>query len=234
VGPAAPSRPRRAGRAGLSLKGRALQWLAQREQSRVELRRKLMPYALDAALVAQSDGASSEPGLPDLHDAPDAFDACEPCGPGSATGNVKAPDPSAARASAAEQVEALLDWLQANRYMSAERFVESRVHARAGRFGNLRIRHELKQHDTVLGDEAAQALRDSELERAKAVRERKFAAWPENASERARQARFLAGRGFSPETIGRALRPAAGGADRANPGDCTANIGHAGADHRPE
>jgi NAD(P)-dependent dehydrogenase (short-subunit alcohol dehydrogenase family) len=46
-------------------------------------------------------------------------------------------------ANPAEEVEAVLDWLQAQRYLCEERFVESRVHARASRFGNVRIRREL-------------------------------------------------------------------------------------------
>ena len=47
----------------LSLKGRALQWLAQREQSRSELRRKLMPHAVAEAEVAGAAAAAE--GLPD-------------------------------------------------------------------------------------------------------------------------------------------------------------------------
>ena len=153
-----------------SLRARALRWLAQREQSRVELRRKLLPYAL------AEDAAAAEAGI------------------------------APAEVPPAVRVEAVLDWLEAHQYLSQERFVESRVHARSARFGNLRIRQELKQHQAELAPEAARALRDSELQRARAVRERKFEAWPANAAERARQARFLAGRGFSPEVIGRALR----------------------------
>lgn len=158
-----------------SLKARALRWLAQREQSRVELRRKLLPYALaeDAAVVADENA--------DM-------------------GSVRTVVPPA------ERVEAVLDWLEAHQYLSQARFVESRVHARSARFGNLRIRQELKQHQVELAPEAASALRETELQRARAVRERKFDGWPANAAERARQARFLAGRGFSPEVIGRALR----------------------------
>jgi len=38
------------------------------------------------------------------------------------------------------------------------------------------------------------------------VRSRKFAAPPSDAASRAKQARFLAGRGFSPDVIQRALR----------------------------
>jgi len=41
------------------------------------------------------------------------------------------------------EVDALLDALAAQGLLSAERFVETRIHARAARFGNLRIRHEL-------------------------------------------------------------------------------------------
>ena len=152
-----------------SLKGRALQWLAQREQSRSELRRKLLPHA-----VAETE-AAAEPDLQTPELTPTA------------------------------RVDALLDWLEAHNYLSHERFAESRVHARAPRFGNLRIRQELKQHQVALSADAAQALRDSELQRARAVLERKFAAAPANQAERARQARFLAGRGFSPEVIARAL-----------------------------
>ncbi|WP_371262164.1 regulatory protein RecX [Rhizobacter sp. Root404] len=124
----------------------------------------------------------------------------------AATGD-GATDPEA-RASAAARVDAVLDWLETHNYLSQERFVESRVHARSARFGNLRIRQELKQHQVALGADAAQALKDSELARARAVRERKFPMWPADAAERARQARFLAGRGFSPDVISRALRGA--------------------------
>lgn len=153
-----------------SLKARALQWLAQREQSRVELAAKLLPHAVAEA------GAAEAAGL------------------------------LAAELPPAAQVEAVLDWLEAHQYLSQERFVESRVHAREARFGNLRIRQELKQHRVALPPEAAQVLRDSELRRACMVRERKFTELPTSATERARQARFLAGRGFSSEVIGRALR----------------------------
>lgn len=164
-----------------SLKARALQWLAQREQSRSELRRKLMLHALaEDALRAAGEG--------------DAGGAAPSGGDGP---------PAAAR------VDALLEWLEAHRFLSQERFAESRVHARAPRFGNLRIRQELKQHQVVLSAEAARALVGTEAARAAAVRERKFGALPATPAERAKQARFLAGRGFSPDAIGRALRRSA-------------------------
>jgi len=106
------------------------------------------------------------------------------------------------------QVDAVLDWLELHQYLSQQRFVESRVRVRAARFGNLRIRQELAQHDVVLSLEAERSLAESELERARAVWARKFTAPPSSASERAKQVRFLAGRGFSAEVIHRLLRAA--------------------------
>lgn len=175
------------GRPPRSLKSRALQLLAQREQSRVELRRKLLVHA--RAEDAEALGLNRA-------DAVDAADQVQSAGP-----------------RALERVEAVLDWLEAHRYLSAERFAESRVHARSSRFGNLRIRQELKQHAVALSPEAGQALKDSEVARACAVRERKFPNPPQGAADMAKQARFLTGRGFSPEAIRRALRDAARSAD---------------------
>ena len=167
-------------RARLSLKGRALQLLAQRDQSRLELRGKLLRHA---AAEARARAAAAE-----------------------ADRRRRATRRAGMKAIAASEVEALLDWLEANRYLSAERFAESRVHAREARFGNRRIRAELAQHGVALSPEVAQALAESELQRAAAVRERRFQAPPRDAAERAAQARFLAGRGFSPEVIQRVLR----------------------------
>jgi regulatory protein len=150
-----------------SLKSRALQLLAQRDQSRLELRRKLLRHARVRPATSAA-GAS-----------PDAADA-----------DVDAD-------SIAGEVDALLDWLEANRFLSDARFAESRVHARAERFGIQRIRGELAQHAVELSPERAASLAASEIDRAAAVRARRFAALPASAVERAAQSRFLIGRGFS-------------------------------------
>lgn len=171
----------------LSLKARALQWLSQREHSRSELRRKLLSVLRAQARDAAARAAASTQGDP--APAPDAAR-----GPGDD-----------ARADPAAEVEALLDWLVAQRYLSEQRFVESRVHARSARFGNLRIRQELAQHGASLDAATAQALKHSELERARAVWARKFGQAPADAAARARQMRFLAGRGFSSDTIRQVL-----------------------------
>ena len=160
-----------------SLKSRALLLLAQRDQSRLELRRKLLRHLQrDAAQAARAPGAE----------------------PDAAVTEADAADPAA--------VDALLDWLATNGFLSDERFVESRVHAREGRFGNLRIRSELAQHGVAAPPEVAEALAASELGRAAAVRERRFGVVPTSATENAAQARFLSGRGFSPEVVQRLMR----------------------------
>ena len=174
--------PRAAGR---TLKGRALQWLSQREHSRSELRRKLMPHARAEDLARTTAGSAAKGAAEPAH--------------GEVETDANVPD-------AAVRVEAVLDWLEAHRYLSNERFVESRVHVRSERYGNLRIRQELKQHQLTLTPEAARQLRDSEFDRAEAVRLRKFGDLPATPVERARQARFLGARGFSPEVVGRVLR----------------------------
>ena len=173
----------------LSLKGRALQWLAQREHSRLELRRKLMRQARADALARLAAGPMQ---AGDVHDN---------------DGEVEASKSAPAADSISDQVDALLDWLQSHRYLSDDRFVESRVHARQARFGNLRIRQELSQHAVELTADLSAGLVQSEHERARAVRQRKFGdAAVASSADKARQARFLAGRGFSAEVIWRVLR----------------------------
>ena len=169
-----------------SLKARAIMWLAQREHSRSELRIKLLrraraDAAADAAAAAGADAAGA---------------------PGSPAATLAAEDPAPA-------VEALLDWLEAHDYLSQRRFADSRVHARAARHGTERIRQELSRHGVALEPEALQALRESELGRAQALWQRRFGSPAPDAAGRARQARFLAGRGFSGDVIRRVVKGAA-------------------------
>ena len=113
----------------------------------------------------------------------------------------------APHAESAEALEALLDDLTARRLLSDERYVEMRLNARAARFGNARLAYELRTQgvsEELLG--AALAASDDELARASAVWQRKFGERTLEASERARQMRFLLSRGFSGETVRRVLR----------------------------
>ena len=108
-----------------------------------------------------------------------------------------------------EELTCVLEDLAARGLLSDERYVEMRLHARAARFGNARLKHELRQQgvdETVV--QAALADADDELARAHAVWQGRYGAQAEapDAAERARQMRFLMSRGFSAETIRRVLR----------------------------
>ena len=98
-----------------------------------------------------------------------------------------------------ESVEALVDSLQREGWLSDARFVESVVHRRAQRMGTTRIVSELRRHavDDSLVEAVGSKLRETELARALAVWRKKFGTLPQTPAERAKQARFLAMRGFS-------------------------------------
>ena len=140
---------------GPSLKTRALDYLARREHSRMELEKKLAPYA------------------PTLEELSFVLDSLEQCG-----------------------------------LLSARRLVEQVVHVRRRKFGSRRIVHELQQKgiDVNLIAAALPHLKTTELETARTVWQKKFGAMPTNAKERAKQIRFLMGRGFASEIIGQVLR----------------------------
>jgi len=101
------------------------------------------------------------------------------------------------------EVEALLDQLVAQGHLSDARFVEARVHTRHARFGNRRIELELRQHGLAPGPELQQQLHATEMARAHDVWRKKFGQRATDAAGRARQARFLAARGFSAEVVHR-------------------------------
>jgi regulatory protein len=105
----------------------------------------------------------------------------------------------------AEEVERLLDALQARDLLSDERFTESRVRVRAPGQGTRRIQMELARHGLKLAAQPLQALRDGELQRATQLWQRRFGRPAADEKERARQMRFLAGRGFAGEVIRRVL-----------------------------
>jgi regulatory protein len=139
----------------LSLKARALRFLSMREQSRVELGRKLSKYAEEG-----------------------------------------------------DDVNALLDFLEQNNWLSQERFSESLIHRREARYGNNRIVAELQQHG-VKGEALAElkaGLADSEAARAAEVWQRKFGEVATDAAGRAKQMRFLLTRGFSQSAVRKAIK----------------------------
>ena len=145
----------------ISLRARALQYLARREYSRAELRGKLLPYA-------QTNEDPSQP----------------------------------------ENLDALLDDLTARGWLSDARAATQLLRAKRSRFGTQRIAHDLRQKgiSEELVSAALPALKESELEAARSVWQKKFGALPLDAMEKARQARFLQSRGFALEVIFKVLR----------------------------
>jgi len=189
-------------RAPLSLKAQALALLARREHSRVELRTKLLAHARKravhvaaeaAAQAAQGHWGSGWEG--------------DPFGESSALAARAPADPAVAldADALAAEVDEVLDWLQAQRYQSDERFVESRLNSRASRLGLTRIRQELSRHGLELDSDTVRTLRQSELQRAREVWQKRFGQPPTDLRERLRQMRFLAARGFSGEVVRQVL-----------------------------
>jgi regulatory protein len=147
----------------LSVKGRALRYLAQREHSRAELERKLARA---------------------LQDLPEA--------------------------SAQAQISAALDELAAKGLLSEERTAQSVLLSQGRRFGTRRLRQTLQAKGLApdLVADTLQQARGTELERAREVWRRRFGKPPADAAERARQMRFMAGRGFESDVIRRVVQGA--------------------------
>ena len=144
----------------LSVKGRALRCLAQREHSRAELERKLARH---------------------VQDRPEA--------------------------SAQAQIAAALDDLAAHGLQSDARAAASTLAGAGQRLGLPRLKHTLQGKGLApeLVADTLQAARATELERAREVWRRRYGQPPADAAERARQMRFLLGRGFEGETIRRVI-----------------------------
>ena len=167
-----------------SLKVRALQWLSQREHSRAELRDKLLRLLASTRRdddIAQPQAAASA-------------DAA-----------------AAAMADPETEVDTLLAWLEQRGYLSDARFVQVRVQARQSRYGNQRLRQELRQRGVAIDPATEAELAGSEFARACAVWQRRYDAPATDAAGRLRQMRFLVGRGFSMDVVQRVLRQAAEG-----------------------
>jgi regulatory protein len=117
-------------------------------------------------------------------------------------------------ASAAEQIARALDELAAAGLQSEERVAQAVLRGQGARFGTHKLRHTLQAKGLApaLIAETLALGQGSELERATDVWRRKFGTVAADAAERARQQRFLAGRGFSGDVIRRVVK---GGDDEA-------------------
>lgn len=107
-----------------------------------------------------------------------------------------------------DTLDSLLDSLEREGWLSAERFAESVLNRRSARMGASRIVSELRQHklDETLIESVGSQLRKTERARARAVWQKKFGQLPQSSADRAKQVRFLAMRGFSQATIAQILK----------------------------
>lgn len=110
----------------------------------------------------------------------------------------------APHAESPEAVEAVLDLLLSKKHLSDERFAEERARVLSRKFGAAKIRQDLKARG--IADEMINRFsNEGELERAKAILQRKYREPASTREERAKRARFLQGRGFSYDVIKRVL-----------------------------
>jgi regulatory protein len=142
-------------KAPVSLRAQAMRFLARREHSREELRRKL------ATKVEEGDN-----------------------------------------------LEAVLDELAAKGWLSDARYAEHTLRAKARRYGPLKLQHYLKsrgvdEQSIAAGLHAAGADGAPQLE---TIWKSRFREAPQDEREKARQVRFLQGRGFALDAIFRFLK----------------------------
>lgn len=105
----------------------------------------------------------------------------------------------------ADEIVALLDVLERENLLSNERYAEALATARAGRHGSLRLKADLRNKgvpDSVIADIVRDA-RGNDLESARTVWSKKFGRLPGDVFERAKQMRFLIGRGFPLDVVRR-------------------------------
>jgi len=139
----------------ISLRVRAMRYLARREHSRAELHGKLLPHVQEG-----------------------------------------------------DDLAAVLDELEKRNWLSDARAATQWVDAKRSRFGTQRIAHELRQKgiaESLITDAILQ-MKETELDAAREVWQKKFGILPQDQQEKARQVRFLQSRGFSMDVIFKVLR----------------------------
>ena len=103
-------------------------------------------------------------------------------------------------AGSSEELKGLLTGLKQKNQQSEERFAEARARSLSRKYGAARVRQDLKAKgvsDELIG----RVTSEGELERARAILERKYREPAATREERAKRMRFLQGRGFSFDII---------------------------------
>ena len=107
-----------------------------------------------------------------------------------------------------DNVDAVLDDLVKRGWQSDERATTQLLHTKRSRFGTQRIAHELRQRgiaEELIGA-ALPELKESELEAARVVWQKKFGTPPQDEKEKAKQMRFMQSRGFGLDVVFKVLR----------------------------
>ena len=186
-----------------ALKRRAIALLARREHSRAELTRKLLtpaPVRRRRRAGGRAGGQGDHEGAPVFDDAFDGKSGSWGRAPSFDRTEGDNPTP---RAPSPQLVESVLDELEGMKLLSDRRMAESLVRNGAERFGRARLSQDLQRKglDESLISNVLQPLAEDEKSRAQAVWQRRFGKPPTSLEEKARQYRFLVGRGFAPGIV---------------------------------
>ena len=102
-----------------------------------------------------------------------------------------------------EDLDALLEDFKARGWLSDARYADQMVHARRGKYGSLKVAHELRSRglSEELVDKAVAEVRQEDRETARNLWRKKFGAPAQSREEWAKQARYLQSRGFGTETL---------------------------------
>ena len=103
-------------------------------------------------------------------------------------------------AGSSEDLKGLLTGLKQKNQLSEERFAEERARQLSRKYGAARIRQDLRSKG--VSDELINRVTgEGELERARAILERKYRSVAATREEKAKRMRFMQSRGFSSEII---------------------------------
>lgn len=179
----------------LSLKGKALRCLSQREHSRAELQGKLLRHAIQALRKSMAPRAGS---------AAAATVAADDAGADADTHT------HTQKALQKRAIEKVLDDLAASGLQSDTRAAESLARTKSSRYGEHRLRQQLQARglDSELVAHTVGQTKATEFQRAQDLWRRRFGEPTQDVAERARQTRFLSARGFDSDVIRRVVRGA--------------------------
>ena len=107
----------------------------------------------------------------------------------------------APHAGSSEDLQGLISGLKQKNQLSEERFAEGRARSLSRKYGAARIRQDLRAKGVAEELVARFSSSEDELQRAKAILERKYRMPAATREEKAKRMRFLQSRGFSSEII---------------------------------